>query len=89
LRPGDRSPVPTFATRSTDFSAGAFDRDRATDADALNAASLHPAGAQHGLSLAARACVALARRLGSSVATADHARSKLDVGVEITMIRAR
>ena len=60
-----------------------------TDADALSAASLHPAGAKLGLSLADRACIALARRLGSSVATADQAWSGLDVGVEITVIRSR
>jgi ribonuclease VapC len=60
-----------------------------TDADALGAASLHPAGAKFGLTLADRACFALARRLGSNVATADQAWSGLDVGVEITMIRSR
>jgi PIN domain nuclease of toxin-antitoxin system len=60
-----------------------------TDADALSAASLHPAGAELGLSLADRACIMLARRLGFSVATADQAWSGLDVGVEMTMIRSR
>ena len=60
-----------------------------TDADALSAASLHRAGAQLGLSLADRACIALARRVGSSAATADQAWSGLNVGVEITMIRTR
>jgi ribonuclease VapC len=60
-----------------------------TDADALGAASLHRAGAHLGLSLADRACITLARRLGSNAATADQAWSELDVGVEITMIRAR
>ena len=58
-----------------------------TYADALSAASLQPAGASFGLSLADRACIALARRLGSSAASADQAWSGLDVGVEITMIR--
>lgn len=60
-----------------------------TDADAISAASLHPAGVELGLSLADRACIALARRLGSGVATADQAWSGLDVGVQITMIRSR
>jgi ribonuclease VapC len=60
-----------------------------TDADALSAAYLHPAGSQLGLSLADRACIALARRIGSNAATADHAWSGLNVGVEITMIRTR
>jgi ribonuclease VapC len=60
-----------------------------TDADALSAASLQPAGAKFGLSLADRACIALARRLRSNAATADQAWSGLDVGVEITMVRSR
>jgi ribonuclease VapC len=60
-----------------------------TDADALSAASLHPAIVKFGLSLADRACIALARRLESNAATADQAWSGLDVGVEITMIRGR
>lgn len=59
-----------------------------TDADALSAASLQPAGAKFGLSLADRACIALARRLGSNAATADQAWSGLNVGVGITMIRS-
>ena len=60
-----------------------------TDADARIAASLQPAGAKFGLSLADIACIALARRLGSNAATADHVWSGLDVGVPITMIRSR
>lgn len=60
-----------------------------TDEDALSAAALYPVGEQRGLSLADRACIALARRLATSAATADQAWSGLDVGVEITMIRDR
>jgi ribonuclease VapC len=59
-----------------------------TDEDALSAASLYPAGVKSGLSLADRACIALARRLGSNAATVDQAWSGLDVGVEITMVRS-
>jgi ribonuclease VapC len=59
-----------------------------TDEDALSAASLYPAGVKFGLSLADRACIALARRLRSSAATADQAWSGLEVGVEITMVRS-
>ena len=59
-----------------------------TDADARSAASLQP-GAKFGLSLADRACIALARRLGSNAATADQSWSGLDVGVQMTMIRSR
>ena len=57
--------------------------------DALSAAALHPAGASFGLSLADRACIALAHRFGSIVVTADQAWSELDIGVQITMIRSR
>jgi PIN domain nuclease of toxin-antitoxin system len=60
-----------------------------TDEDALSAAALYPVGGQRGLSLADRACIALARRLGTNAATADQAWLGLDVGVEITMIRNR
>jgi ribonuclease VapC len=40
-----------------------------------------------GLSLADRACLALARRLGLAACTADRAWAKVDVAVEITFIR--
>jgi ribonuclease VapC len=60
-----------------------------TDEDALSAAALYSVGGQRGLSLADRACIALARRLGTTAATADQAWSGLDAGVEITMIRDR
>jgi ribonuclease VapC len=50
---------------------------------------LRAVGEERGLSLAGRACIALARRLGTAAATADQAWSGLDAGVEITMIRDR
>jgi PIN domain nuclease of toxin-antitoxin system len=40
-----------------------------------------------GLSLADRACLALARRLGVPAVTADRAWGRLDLGVEIRVIR--
>ena len=40
-----------------------------------------------GLSLADRACLALASRLGVPAVTADRAWTTLDVGVEIVCIR--
>jgi ribonuclease VapC len=40
-----------------------------------------------GLSLGDRACLALGLRLGGPVATADRAWAKLDLGVEVILIR--
>jgi ribonuclease VapC len=55
--------------------------------DALFAASIYPQTAQAGLSLGARACLALARRLNASAVTAEHAWARVSVGVEIQLIR--
>lgn len=51
------------------------------------AARLRPATRHAGLSLADRACLALARRLGVPAVTADRAWGDLDVGVEVRLIR--
>ncbi len=59
-----------------------FDEDAAFDAGLLRQHT-RPAG----LSLGDRACLALARRLGASVLTADRAWRDLDVGVPIVLIR--
>ena len=40
-----------------------------------------------GLSLADRACLALALDLGATAVTADRAWAKVDVGVEVKVIR--
>lgn len=42
---------------------------------------------QHGLSLGDRACLALALRESAQVLTADRAWQKLDIGVEVDVIR--
>jgi PIN domain nuclease of toxin-antitoxin system len=60
----------------------AFDEDAAIDAGLLRPHTRHA-----GLSLGDRACLALARRLGASVLTADRAWRDLDVGVPIVLIR--
>ena len=48
---------------------------------------LRPATAAAGLSLADRACLALAARLNLPVLTADHAWSSLRIGVTVQLIR--
>ncbi len=55
--------------------------------DSVEAARLRPLTRHLGLSLADRACLALARRLDFPVLTADQAWSDLDLGVEIRVIR--
>lgn len=56
-------------------------------ADAERTGDLHGVTRAAGLSLADRACLALAARLGVPAVTADRAWMDLDVGVEIVCIR--
>jgi ribonuclease VapC len=55
--------------------------------DALAAAALSPRAAPNGLSLADRACLALAKRLNAPAVTADRAWSQLDINVAVHLIR--
>ncbi|WP_373488124.1 type II toxin-antitoxin system VapC family toxin [Blastomonas sp.] len=55
--------------------------------DARTAAELRKPTRHRGLSLGDRACLALARREGLPVLTADRRWEGLDVGVEISLIR--
>ncbi len=57
------------------------------DGDARAAGELLLATREVGLSLADRACLALAQRLGVPAVTADRTWAGLDVGVEVTCIR--
>lgn len=59
-----------------------FDAD-----DATLAAELAPKVRDLGLSLGDRACLALGRRLGVAVVTADRAWAERDLGVEVVLIR--
>ena len=59
-----------------------FDSD-----DAERAGDFHRVTRAAGLSLADRACLALAARLGVPAVTADRAWANLDLGVEIVCIR--
>lgn len=55
--------------------------------DSVEAARLRPLTRHLGLSLADRACLALARRMKFPVLTADQAWAELDLGLEIRVIR--
>lgn len=57
------------------------------EADARYAGDLAPLTRRLGLSLADRACLALAARLGVPAITADRAWLDLDIGVEVVCIR--
>jgi ribonuclease VapC len=58
-----------------------------TAADAMEIARLRPATRAQGLSICDRACLALARRLGLRVLTADREWSGLELGVTVELIR--
>ena len=57
------------------------------EAQAITSAALFAPTGVHGLSLGDRACLALAQRMNLPVLTADRAWAKLDIGVEIKLIR--
>ena len=60
-----------------------------TTADANAAAALIVQGERLGLSLGDRACLALAIRLNACVLTADSAWTKLDIGVDVVLVRTK
>jgi PIN domain nuclease of toxin-antitoxin system len=66
---------------------GAIAVEPFTPADAIDVGRLRPLTRTAGLSLADRACLALARRTGARVLTADTAWTNVAVGVEIRLIR--
>ena len=55
--------------------------------DSERASDLAPSPQARGLSLAGRACLAAAERLGVPVVTADRAWKDLDLGIEVVCIR--
>ena len=67
--------------------SSAFEVFPVTAIDARMIARLRPLTRSAGLSLADRACLALALRLGYGVLTADRQWANLDLGLEIIMIR--
>lgn len=54
---------------------------------AYEAGLLRPATRAYGLSLGDRACLALARKLGVSAVTADRVWERLQLGVDVVVIR--
>lgn len=81
----ERGMSPALAVLAVDglpCEVAAFDEDLAVQAGLLREATR-----AHGLSLGDRACLALARREGLPVLTADRAWAGLEVGVEIRMLR--
>jgi ribonuclease VapC len=66
---------------------GAITVESFTTADAIDAARLRPLTRDAGLSLGDRACLALARRLGTSALTADTAWQGVAHDVELRPIR--
>jgi ribonuclease VapC len=66
---------------------GAIAVEPFTTADAVEAARLRPLTTDAGLSLADRACLAVARRLSTAALTADQAWSGLALGVDVRTIR--
>ena len=57
------------------------------EADSAVVGALRPATKTLGLSLADRACLALAERLNLGILATDRALAKADVGVEVILIR--
>lgn len=68
---------------------GAITIEPLTLADAVEIARLRPLTRDAGLSLADRACLALAGRLSAPTLTADQAWIGLDHGVEVRLVRGQ
>lgn len=66
---------------------GAITVEPFTSADSIDAARLRPLTRAAGLSLADRACLALAHRLSTHALTADRAWTGLSIDIEVHRIR--
>ncbi|MGK2964440.1 MAG: type II toxin-antitoxin system VapC family toxin [Tepidiformaceae bacterium] len=82
LQASSEPDVPIAALRGREIEIAPFGRD-----DAERAAALWPARRARGLSLADRACLALAIGRGLPVVTADRTWAQLGLGVEVVVIR--
>jgi len=83
LKGGSRD-RPLASLTDAELEVVAFDRALAEETGALAASTR-----TWGLSLGDRACLALAKRERTTAMTADHAWSRLDIGVDIQLIRPR
>jgi ribonuclease VapC len=96
-RPGLAAKLPVVPTHQVDelgatlpgipLAGGAISVEPFTAMDAVQCATLRPQTKQLGLSLGDRACLALGKRMGFRVLTADRAWASLSVGVEVIVIR--
>lgn len=73
--------------RETEFADAALRIEPITEADCIAIARLRPVTRAQGLSLADRACLVLATRLGVPALTADHAWEHADIDAEVKLIR--
>lgn len=73
--------------RERGFIGPALEIEAMTDADCVQVARLRPTTARQGLSLADRACLVLAARLGVPVLTTDRSWADVEVDAEVQLIR--
>jgi ribonuclease VapC len=73
--------------RERGFIGKALTIEGMTDADCVEVARLRPITMRQGLSLADRACLSLAARLGVPALTTDRAWADADVDAEVQLIR--
>jgi ribonuclease VapC len=73
--------------RETEFADAGLRVEPITEADCIEIAKLRAATIKLGLSLADRACLTLAARLGIPALTADRAWARAEVDAEVRLIR--
>jgi ribonuclease VapC len=73
--------------RSTEFAEVSLRIEPITDADCIEIAKLRPKTVAWGLSLADRACLVLAARLGVPALTTDRVWEQADTPAEVKVIR--
>lgn len=73
--------------REAEGGVGALVIEPLSEADCVEVARLRPRTRELGLSLADRACLSLAKRLGVPALTADRAWTATDLGLEVRLVR--